>query len=183
MVRSIFLGHFIPSVLQPTIVKFLFIFNCMSVSLYELSTVSDPPLQDSSTRILFLSLLLPPFFISSISFLFFSYLIIIFFFLLQCIDVTWRGTSINCFLFGRLDRMIAPWRGRRIYLLSYGESLFFKASKPFPTNFSFRDTLIRSLFLIQFNLLSIFHQKKKKKKQIQSISIHYFIVGFIQLNW
>ena len=44
MVRSIFLGHFIPSVLQPTIVKFLFNFNCMSVSLYKLSTVSDPPL-------------------------------------------------------------------------------------------------------------------------------------------
>ena len=166
MVRSIFLGHFIPFVLQPTMVKFLFIFNCMSVSLYKLSTVSDPPLQDSSTRIFFLSLLLPPFFISSISFLFlFNYY---FFFLLQCIDVTWRGTSINCFLFGRLDRMIAPWGGRRIYLLSYGESLFFKASKPFPTNFSFCDTLIRSLFLIQFSLLSIFHKKKKKKKNPDS---------------
>ena len=142
----------------------------MSVSLYKLSTVKW------STFIGFLNTDLLSFFVAAALLYFkrlFSFLFLFnfFFFLLQCIDVTWRGTSINCFLFGRLDRMIAPWGGRRIYFLSYGESLFFKASNPFPSTFSFCDTLTRSLFLIQFSLLSI----SQSKEHIQSISIHYFI--------
>ena len=160
----------------------------MSVSLYKLSTVKW------STFIGFLNTDLLSFFVAAALLYFkhlFSFLFLFnfFFFLLQCIDVTWRGTSINCFLFGRLDRMIAPWRGRRIYLLSYGESLFFKASKPFPTTFSFCDTLIRSLFLIQFSLLSIFHKKKKKKPSFKAFQftillwVSFSSTGKISNSW
>ena len=95
---------------------FLFIFNCTSVSLYKLSTVGKSstftfriPRHRSSfltDLLFFLCCCRPSLFQAS---LFFSFLILLLlfllFFLLQCIEVTRRGSSINCFLLGRLDRM------------------------------------------------------------------------------
>ena len=178
-VRSIFLGHFIPFVLQPTMVKFLFIFNCMSVSLCKLSTVKW------STFIGFLNTDLLSFFVAAALLYFkhlFSFLFLFnFFFLLQCIDVTWRRTSINCFLFGRLDRMIAPWGGTVeegfIYFHTVKAS-FLKRPNPFLLLFHFV-THWSDLFS-WFNLVFYQFSMKKKKKKSSFKAFQFTILSIIQ---